>query len=88
MKRFFGMMPRSEIEIEKVFKDSPDSNFKETIQAGPNGWTIIWADGGSTFKDESIGTEKNFKNALEYLKESFPEAIELNSKNNKKEMEE
>lgn len=35
MKRFMGKMPTSEIELSKTFIDS--SNFKITIDAGPNG---------------------------------------------------
>lgn len=77
MKRFFGMMPSDEIEKEVIWKDDPDSNFKETIQAGPNGWSIIWADTSTTFKDDPKGTTANYKEAVEKLKESFPDAIEL-----------
>lgn len=39
------MMPRSEIEIEKKY--DAGNGMYITIQAGPNGWTIIYADGGS-----------------------------------------
>ena len=63
MIRFCGMMPSDEIEREERFKDSND--FKITIQAGPNGWTILYADGGSMYLDESIGTEENFNKAYE-----------------------
>ena len=77
MERFFGIMPVDEIEIEKVFKDSPESSCTETIQAGPNGWSILWADHGSTCKDESIGTDENLKNAIAELKKHFPDAIEV-----------
>lgn len=66
MNRFFGMMPSSEIEIEKRFKD--DNGLFVTIQAGPNGWTILWADGGSTYKDEVHTAEENFNIALEEAK--------------------
>ena len=50
-------------EREERFKDSND--FKITIQAGPNGWAILYADGGSMYLDESIGTEENFNKAYE-----------------------
>lgn len=66
MKRFFGMMPSSEIEIEKRFKDN--LGLYVTIQAGHNGWTILWADGGSTYKDEVHTAEENFNIALEEVK--------------------
>lgn len=77
MKRFFGMMPSDEVEIEKVFKETPNSVFRHTIQAGPNGWSIICSDGSASFNDESIGTEENFKNALECLMEHYPNAVEF-----------
>ena len=66
MRRFFGMMPSNEIEIEK---DLVDSNaLYITIQAGPNGWSILWADGGSTYKDEVHSAEENYNIALEEVK--------------------
>lgn len=77
MKRFFGMMPSDEIEKEVIWIDDPESNFKETIQAGPNGWTIIWADGGSLYTDQTKGTEANYEEAVRYLKKHFPDAVEL-----------
>ena len=77
MERFFGMMPSDEVEIEKVFKETPTSVFRHTIQAGPNGWSIICSDGSASFNDESIGTEENFKNALECLMEHYPNAVEF-----------
>ena len=66
MHRFFGMMPNSEIEIEKILVDSDGLNI--TIQAGPNGWSIIWADGGSTYKDEVHTAEENYNIALKEVK--------------------
>ena len=48
MDRFMGMMPSSEIEIEKRFDTG--NGFTVTIQAGPNGWTIIYADQSTKFK--------------------------------------
>lgn len=77
MKRFFGMMPSNEIEKEEIWIDDPESNFKEIIQAGPNGWTIIWADGGSSYVDQSKGTEANYEEAVRNLKEHFPDAVKL-----------
>lgn len=49
MKRMFGMMPSSEVELRESYKD----NFGLTviIEAGKHGWTIMWADGGSDYKD-------------------------------------
>ena len=61
MKRFFGMMPSTEIEMEKHYKDS--NGYRITIQAGLHGWTIIYADASSEFKDINNSTDKNFKDA-------------------------
>lgn len=63
MKRFFGMMPVSEIERTEEFVDKYGLSVR--IDAGPNGWTVRFADMSSAYKDESIGTEANFKNAYE-----------------------
>ena len=67
MKRFFGMMPVSEIEKTVTFKDK--YGHKVRIDAGPNGWTVRYADMGSNYADESIGTEQNFKNAYAVAEE-------------------
>lgn len=61
MKRFAGMMPANEVERSEAFKDQ--NNQKVRIDAGPNGWTIIWADLSTTYADAPVGTEENFKNA-------------------------
>ena len=61
MKRFFGMMPSSEIEIEKRYKDK--HGYKISIQAGPHGWSIIYADSSSEFKDINNTSNENFKAA-------------------------
>lgn len=66
MKRFFGMMPSSEIEQEKRYID--DSGLKITIQAGKNGWTILYADSSSEYADVVDTTENNHNKALEVLK--------------------
>lgn len=61
MKRFFGMMPSTEIEIEKRYKD--EDGYKITIQAGKNGWTVIYADHSTDFKDIISSANKNFEEA-------------------------
>lgn len=61
MKRFFGMMPSSEIEIEKHYRDK--DGYKVTIQSGVNGWTIIYADYSTDFKDIISSANKNFEEA-------------------------
>lgn len=63
MRRFAGMMPADEVERSEVFVDSNDLRIR--IDAGPNGWVIRWADMSSTYADESIGTDANFKNAFD-----------------------
>lgn len=75
MKRFFGMMPTSEVEIEKRYKDKNDH--KITIQAGPNGWSILWADGGSTWKDEENSADENFNIAFKEAEESVGTLTEI-----------
>lgn len=74
MKRFFGMMPSEEVEKEKLYID--DSNLKIRIQAGPHGWTIIWADGGTTYIDEDNTTEDNFQNAYDAATQLVGQLIE------------
>ena len=69
MKRFFGMMPRSEIETEKKYDTG--NGMYITIQAGPNGWTIIYADGGTQYKDIEATTEDNLEAAFAIAKEQF-----------------
>lgn len=61
MKRFFGMMPNSCVEIHKSFRDSND--LRVEIEAGPVGWTIIWADGGTYYEDKNDTSENNFRKA-------------------------
>ena len=59
MKRFFGMMPSTEIEIEKYYKD--EDGYKIIIQAGKNG--IIYADHSTDFKDIISSANENFEEA-------------------------
>lgn len=76
MQRFFGIMPSSETEITKTFRDSPDG-WRVTLEAGPNGWTLIFADGSAEYEDSSSGTEDNYDTAYNRLLSIFPEAIEI-----------
>ena len=62
MKRFFGMMPQSEIEREEIFREK-ETGDELRIQAGPNGWSVIYCDGSSTYGDDNSNTEINFKSA-------------------------
>ena len=69
MNRFFGMMPLSEVKIRKTFID--DLGLKISIDAGENGWTIMYADSSSEYKDVVDTTENNFNSALTVLKSHF-----------------
>ena len=61
-----GMMPVSEIKIEKTYKD--DLGFSIIIQAGEHGWTILFSDGSSIYDDIDNTPEDNLKLALEKLR--------------------
>ena len=63
MNRFFGMMPSSEIEKESYYED--ESGCEINIQAGIHGWSVIWEDSSSCFKDVDTTTEENFKAAYD-----------------------
>jgi hypothetical protein len=63
MKRFFGMMPSNEIVIEKRYEDT--IGLRITIQAGLHGWTIIYADNSTDYKDIDDTAEANFKAAYD-----------------------
>ena len=65
MKRFFGMMPSSEIEIEKSYKTDLGIII---IQAGPNGYSIIYGDGSPESEDISDTSENNFNKAYNIAK--------------------
>lgn len=61
MQRFMGMMPSTEIERQEKFKTCFGDSI--IIQAGPNGWTVIYADHSTNYKDEKLTTDENFMNA-------------------------
>ena len=74
MKRLFGMMSMmsaKEIEVSNIYDDGYGK--KVTIDAGPNGWSILLADGSSKYKDESKGTEANLAEAEKIAKGFFPD---------------
>ena len=70
MKRFAGMMPSAEIKKEKHYKCKDGGTI--IAQAGPNGWTVIWADHGTNYKDNVATTEENFQTALKVIEYNFP----------------
>ena len=63
MNRCFGLMPSSEITICKIYKDR--NGLTVTIDAGPNGWTVIYSDGSCDYKDEELTDTQNMKNAYD-----------------------
>ena len=75
MKRMFGMMPSSEVEIEKRFHTG--SNLYVTVQAGPNGWGILYADHSAEGQDVTDTTEANVERAVACLKNHFMELTEV-----------
>lgn len=63
MRRFFGMMPSSEIGKERYFKDK--DGYRIIIQAGVNGWTTVYSDSATDFRDITTSTEENFNEAYD-----------------------
>lgn len=78
MKRFFGMMPTDEIQIEKFYKDK--DGWDLTIQAGPHGWSVIFMDGSSLFKDIDDTSENNFEMAYQIMLKKARTAVENGSR--------
>ena len=68
MQRFFGMMPSSEIEKESQIKIN---DLSVIVQAGPKGWTILYADNLSEYQDVVDTTENNYKSAIKCLCKRF-----------------
>jgi len=67
-----GMMPSNEVKKEQQFKVGV-GQLTVTVQAGENGWTILYADSSSEYKDVVDTTENNFNKAVEVLKTHFSE---------------
>ena len=63
MNRFFGLMPESEVEKHRTFRDA--FNILISIEAGPKGYTIIWGDQSTSYEDIDDTTDNNFKKAYE-----------------------
>lgn len=77
MKRFMGMMPSNEITIEKAYKDK--YGLSVTITAGPHGWTVIWADGGTNYKDNNDTDINNFNEAYKLAEEKLGKLTLVNN---------
>ena len=69
------MMPINEIEIEKIFIDK--NNYKILIQAGKNGWSVLWGDYSSFHYDEVNTAESNYLKAYNIAKDEIGELFEL-----------
>ena len=75
MKRFFGMMPSSEVTLERTYKDNEGLRIR--LQAGPHGWTVIYADGGTEYKDIDALPEENLESAYQQALSHFSELTEV-----------
>ena len=69
MKRLFGWMPNSEVELHKSYRD--ELGMVIHIEAGKSGWTIIYADGSTEYSNQARTAEENFAAALEVLSSHF-----------------
>ena len=56
------MMPSDCVTITKRYRDQ--LGLALTIESGPEGWTIIWADASSTYKDVNDTAENNLQAAV------------------------
>ena len=74
MNRFMGLMPSDEVTIQKTFKDRNGRDVR--IQAGPHGWTVIYADGGTNYKDTDASDDENFNTAYNVAVETLGELTE------------
>jgi len=63
MKRFMGLMPVECIEISKEFKD--ENGRIVHIDAGPEGWTIVYPDMSADYEDNIASSEENFQKAYD-----------------------
>lgn len=68
MDRFMGLMPCDEVEKYRTFKDS--NGFLISIEAGPKGWSIIWADQSVDYADVNDTTENNFNKAYKVAEQA------------------
>lgn len=69
MKRFFGMMPSDCIEISKDFKD--EDGLEVHIDAGPEGWTVTYADYSTKYADIKGTAEENYERAYAVASENL-----------------
>lgn len=72
MQRFMGIMPVNEIGKEVKYKTPDGENI--IVQAGPRGWTVVYGDGATDYKDVEAETDVNFEEAMTCLRKGFPES--------------
>ena len=75
MQRFFGRMLSSEVTLEKTYKDKYGLTLR--LEAGPHGWTVIYADGGTEYKDVDATPEENLEAAYQQALSHFSELTEV-----------
>ena len=61
MERFFGLMPSDKIEISEHYCD--ENELELIIEAGREGWTIIYADNSTEYEDTFDTADINFTKA-------------------------
>jgi hypothetical protein len=70
MQRFAGMMPSSDVTIKRTFDTG--GGLKVIVEAGPKGWSILYADYSSEYKDVDAPAKDNFDAAMKVLTGHFP----------------
>ncbi|MEG2079894.1 hypothetical protein [Chryseobacterium sp.] len=74
MNRFFGMMPSDYVKKERKYVSG---DVALTIQAGENGWSVLYGDGSSEYEDAEDTTENNFNKAYLLACENFTSLEEV-----------
>ena len=69
IQRFMGVMPASEIEKSVMFRGYEERQEIYRIEAGPRGWTIIYPDHSTNYRDVETSTDANYKEAYATLME-------------------
>lgn len=77
MKRFNGLMPSDEVSIYRTYMD--EDGYRVSIQAGNKGWTVIYADYSTNWKDEELCAEVNFEHAYKVAVDNVGKLIAVNS---------
>lgn len=75
MERFYGMMPRDKVRVTRRFKT--ELGLIVTIQAGTEGWTIIYPDKKCMWKDKFSTTSENYNEAKETLFSQYSNLTDL-----------